>query len=130
MLRRLASIGLIVLFAAGCRSSKMPPLNSVKGRATRGGAPVEFVMIRLIPDTNMPDFSVMGLSDSSGEIDVYTIEGSTNRRKSGAPEGTYAIRVMPPMDDKQHGGEQFTLAQKITVQKGDNTLPTIEINRK
>lgn len=128
MPRRLVIIGLMACLI-GCRGSKMPPLNQVKGRATRGGVPVEFVMIRLVPDKDMPDFSVMGLSNSSGEIDVYTIEGSTNRKKSGAPEGSYSIRVIPPQDEKQRGGEQFTLSQKITVQKGDNTLPAIDIAR-
>jgi hypothetical protein len=126
MLRRLAAIGLI-LAAAGCSGSKMPPLNRVKGKATRGGSPVEFVSVRLVPDPDMPDFSIMGSSDSSGDIEVYTIEAKTNRRKSGAPEGVYSIRVVPPTDQKQHAGSAFTLPQKFSVQKGDNTLPTIDI---
>src|SRR5262245_30782683 len=128
MIRRLAAIGLL-LVAAGCSGSKMPPLNPVKGKATRAGSPVEFVSIRLLPEPDMPEFSVMGLSNSSGEIEVYTIEAKTNRKKSGAPEGVYTIRVIAPMDEKQHAGATFTLAQKFSVQKGDNTLPAIEIAR-
>jgi predicted transglutaminase-like cysteine proteinase len=130
MLRRWVQAGLIVLVVAGCSGSKMPSLNRVKGHVTRNGTPVEFVSIHLVPETEMPDFSVMGLSDASGDFDVYTLERRTNRRKSGAPEGTYSIRVVPPMDEKQHAVPEFTVPQKFAVQKGDNTLPNIDIGKK
>jgi hypothetical protein len=128
MPRQLLVLGLIVaMLPLGCSGSKMPSLNDITGRVTRAGAPVKHVMIKLVSDELSRDFTISGISDSSGEVEFYTLEAKTNRKKRGAPAGQYTVVVTPPMDEKQQFQKSFTLPGRFQVVEGDNTLPPIDL---
>lgn len=129
MTRRLAPLLFIALLVSpGCKRSKMPALNAVKGQVTRSGTPVPRVIVTLRSEEIDQSFTVKGTSDSSGDLEVVTIEARTNLVKSGAPAGDYTVTVMVPMDEKQQGGATLKLPQKFKVGTGDNIL-NIDLDR-
>lgn len=130
MARRLIPLVFIAMaISIGCSHSKMPPLNSLKGRVTRSGTPVEHVIVTLTSEQESQGFSIKGTSDSSGDIEFSTLEAKTNLIRSGVPEGDYTVTVIVPMDDKQQGGAIFKLPKKFHVSAGENSLPPIDLDK-
>lgn len=128
MPRRLVPALLALALLAGCSGSKMPKLHTVQGTVLKAKQPLANAMVQLIPDdANVAAaFTINGVTDASGNFTISTLEARTNKKSSGAPEGTYTVSVMQPMGESQSGGGTYS-GGKCTVAAGDNTLPTIDV---
>src|SRR5207244_1813406 len=80
----LALLLLVVFLIKGSGGSKMPPLNTVTGSVKRGSDGVANAMVILVPE-NSPlavEFTMSGLTDDRGTVEIQTIERKTNRKRS------------------------------------------------
>src|SRR5260221_177261 len=91
-----ASLALMLVTVPGCKSSKIPALHPVHGTVTQGGQPLKDAIVVLEPDTPgvRTEFTINGISDANGNVQIRTIEARTNIVKNGAPEGTYTVKVV------------------------------------
>jgi hypothetical protein len=110
---------------AGCPphgKSNMPPLHSVHGVVTRDGVVVKDALVRFTPDVEDQSLTISAMTDAAGKYEMQTlyVKGAINEKKPGAPEGSYTVTVVMPLDEKQRGGEVIKLPEKIQVKAGAN----------
>lgn len=87
----------VLLTAAGCGDSG-PTLHSVKGKVTKGGNPLEGVIVTMVSkDNGYPP--VTGRTGSDGSFSIMSQTG-----RLGAPEGTYKVFIAPPSSNAQPTG--------------------------
>ena len=122
----LLSLSLMFLGAAAAGCSKSGDgggalaLHPVGGTVTRNGQPVgPFAQVTFSDENNQ--LTITGVTDAAGKFKVGTVINAKGDRKDGAPEGSYTVMIMPPLDDKQGGSEMpVTLAEKYQVKSGPN----------
>ena len=88
-----AFLGVLILCSA-CASEKkpegMPKLYPCKIKLTQGSAPLEgATVICMADDLALARWTVGGISDASGTVDVVTLG-----KYKGAPQGTFAVTVV------------------------------------
>jgi hypothetical protein len=132
---RLAVLALASLcLAFGCQGrtkSQMPPLHPVHGIVTKDGKPVKEAFVQFVPDIGSEHLTINGTSNAEGKFEIMTlfVQGAANEKKPGAPEGSYTVMVMMPLDAQQQLVEQKTLLEKYQVKPGSNDFP-LELNPK
>lgn len=108
----------------GCSKSEQsgPAIHPAKGVLTRDGKPVgALFQVDFKPAEKGSDVTITGVTNEQGVFELGTT-GASGNRKTGAPEGTYEVTVMTPMDEKQSGGALVKLPQKVTIKPGSNDL--------
>src|SRR6266705_784236 len=108
-MRRLAPTLFVLAAACGCSNSRMPDLHAVRGTVTNGKQPLVNAIVVLVPDDAelAAGFTISGLTDEQGNYTISTLEARHNRKRSGAPEGTYQVLVTLPVSADQSGGGSY-----------------------
>ena len=101
----------------------MPSLYPVHGIVTKEGKPIKEAFVQFVPESGESEWTINALTDTDGKYQLATLHVRSNEKKPGAPEGTYTVSVMMPLDAQQRGGEQYHLSDKYQVKPGPNDLP-------
>ena|SRR6266508_3223370 len=120
----LPRFGLIMafLFVAGCSKRSDADLHAVKGTVTRNGQPVKLGYVRFMP-TDGRDVIVGGDVDINGRFELETLRN--NKKKKGAPLGTYTVTYMAPTAEVN----STTTNKRHTIEGKSNDL-TVELVEK
>jgi len=117
---------LALTLAFGCQkstTSQMPPLYPVHGIVTKEGKPIPEAFVQFVPESGAQDLTINGRTNPEGKYELTTLSVRNNEKKPGAPEGTYTVNIMMPLDAQQRGGEQYQLPDKYQVKPGANEFP-------
>ncbi|HEV3143780.1 MAG TPA: carboxypeptidase-like regulatory domain-containing protein [Gemmataceae bacterium] len=135
MIRNRSEIAVVLLLSlgVGCQktANSQMPLHPVRGVVTKDGKPIKEAFVRFVAEPENQKLTINAMTDAEGKYELKTlfVEGATNEKKPGAPEGTYAVYVTMPLDAQQRGGEEYTLPDKYQVKPGANEF-ALEVNPK
>jgi len=120
---------LLLLWLSGCSGAKLAPFDEripVKGRVSRGGAPVSGGVIRLDATAGANDFMINGVVGPDGSFTLTTVRtnDSMGERNPGVPAGVYQVIYTPPREERTQTSfaDPDVLPDPVTIAEGQRDL--------
>ncbi|MEA1952379.1 MAG: hypothetical protein U9N87_13450 [Planctomycetota bacterium] len=119
---------LVLAMFLGCGSGRpegeLPELYPAGGTVIRGGQPVTTGFLRfrpVSPDADSSNYLITSLVGPDGHFELASMHALSQKKKPGAPAGTYTITYMPPVEGQIV--PMVNLKQKFTISSdGPNEL--------
>ena len=84
---------MIALMIAGCvKGIRFPKVYPLTVTVMNAGAPLGKMLVTMIPDEKIGNFSIMGETDASGVCKMKTVAAAQSR--NGVPAGSYRVTVV------------------------------------